>query len=162
MKRSLRACLLAVGCVSFAASAHSQSLAEAARKEKARRAEIAKTGQDKPAVLDEWALRNAEAETFTEVKATGAAERQRPSDIGRPAPSNPNKARAATPPKTTPTTPPSSTTPRVAKTELGRGWSTGKDNTTQMRDAPPGTKPIHETTPRRCGGQDLNGNPICH
>jgi hypothetical protein len=131
-----------------------------AKKEKARRAEVAKTGKDQAVVVDEWALRTVEGETFTAVEATGAAERVRTSEPGTPAPSNPNRARTTPAPKTTPKTPPSGAPKQAASTELGRGWSTGKDNTTQMRNAPPGTQPIHPTSPRRIVGRDQNGNPI--
>lgn len=163
MRHSLAVLFLVLGGLSLAASANSQSLAEAAKKEKARRAKNAANLKDKQVVvIDDHALRNAEASTFSAVQVSGApSQARKPVELGRPVPENPNRTRpAASQQKETKSGSTTSSSPRIAETELGRGWSTGKDNTTQMREAPPGTKPIHPTTPRTMVGRDRNGNPI--
>lgn len=157
------AALAAACCLSFAASAQSQSLAEVAKREKARRAENSQTDKDKEVVVvDEFALRNTHASTFSAVEVTGGATRESapatPVELGRPAPENPNRAKPPAPAKNK--TQASAAPPRLEQTELGKGWTTDRGNTSQMREAPPGTKPIHPTTPRTQVGHDKNGNPI--
>lgn len=158
--RSLLLFVVAGGLL-LASSAHSQSLAELAKKEKARRARIAADSKNQPAtVIDEHALRSVEASTFSAVQVSGAPKRAREVrevELGRPVPENPNRTRSASSQKRETK---SKSTKSPAGTELGRGWTTGNDNTTQMRSAPPGTKPIHPTSPRTMVGRDRNGNPI--
>lgn len=64
MKVSAALGLVSVGCFAFAVSASSQSLAEIAKKEKARRAEISEAGNDTQ-VVDGHALRNVQSDKFT-------------------------------------------------------------------------------------------------
>ena len=158
MRHFFAASLLAVGGLSFAAMAQSQSLAEVAKKEKARRAEIAETSKDKPVVVvDEHALRTTQASTFTAVEVTGGATRSTdPVELGRPAPENPNRAKPVAPAKKDVQVrrPP----PGVANTEMGKGWSTNHDNTSHMREAPPGTVPLQATHPYV--RTDEHGRPI--
>ena len=159
MRRVLTVVLLAFGCFSVAAAAHSQSLAEVAKKEKVRRAKNAEQTKAKEVlVLDDHALRNAEASTFSAVQVSGAPTREpvARARLARPLTENPNRKQPATPPKKEANTESGGvpTSPMgAAQSELGRGWSTGKDNTTQMREAPPGTEPMHPRMP----GRDKNG-----
>ncbi len=175
MRMSLTPLLLAVGSFALAASAHSQSaqsaqsagrpsLAEVARNEKARRAANARTGKSSQvAKVDEQALRNVYAPTFTAVEVTGAGERSSTpaAPTGGTAPSNPNRPpRSAT--KETGRTTPKPSTPTAANTELGKGWSTnhGVPNTGRGWDTKRSTKgvvPIHPTTPQ---GPDYKGPAI--
>lgn len=160
------AMVVVAGCVSLAASAHSQSLAELAKKEKARRAANAQSGRSAEVVtVDEVALRNAESSTFTAVESNVRTASPRPAlePSSAPVPVRDRDGAATT--KESRKSGASSTNPsangnKVAETDLGKGWSTNHDNQKGLRPAPPGTQPIHPTSPRTQVGMDKNGNPI--
>jgi hypothetical protein len=158
--------LVVLGCVSLASSAHSQSLAELAKKEKARRAANVQSGKSAEVVtVDEVALRNAESSTFTAVESNVRTASPRP-ELESTAPNAAARDRASASARNEPSRSGASTSNQsangnqVAETDLGKGWSTNHDNQKGLRPAPPGTQPIHPTSPRTQVGLDKNGNPI--
>jgi hypothetical protein len=135
MKMSMTTVLLAACGIFLAASPHSQSLADVARKERARRTENAKTGKSAQVVaMDEQAIRQIDAPTFMAVQISGRPESSstREPQLGELAPSG------ATPPVVdrskpieTVRTPPQASTPAPGKNKnkLERGWSDVPDHT---------------------------------
>jgi len=133
MRNAVAILSLASACLVYAGTGHTQSLAEVAKKEKARRAQISETRKDgEVVVVGERALRNANGSTFTAVEVTGGPDRaERSTTAAGPPPVNPNKATA--PPQTAQSTTPRPSTPTAANTELGKGWS-------KKNEPPPGGK----------------------
>lgn len=133
MRNAVAILSLASVCLALAGTARSQSLAEVAKKEKARRAQISQTREDTAvAVVDERALRNANGSTFAGVEVTGARERADLTGSATAPPVNPNRATTAPPTKSAQKTSRPST-PTVANTELAKGWS-------KKNEPPPGGK----------------------
>jgi hypothetical protein len=133
MKNAVATLSLASVCLAFAGMVQGQSLAEIAKKEKARRAKISETKTDDAPVVGERALRNANGSTFAAVEVTGARARgESPLAAANSPAVNPNK-RTATPPKNASQATARPSTPKVANTELGRGWS-------EKSEPPPGGK----------------------
>jgi hypothetical protein len=162
---------LASVCLTFAGAAHAQSLADIAKKEKARRAQITETRNDGGGVVvDDHALRNANGSTFSAAEVTGAPKRAEWTPApGQPL-ANPNR-RATSPPTKTAQTTTGTSNPTPAETEKGRGWSTQKQPTSGGRGWNHRRKeilesmgrtvePIHPTSNRRIVGRDHNGVPI--
>ncbi len=141
---------LASACLSYAGTGHAQSLAEVAKKEKARRAQISETRTDGDAVaIGERELRNANGSTFTAVEVKGGQNRAAtPSAAASAPPVNPNKQTTAPSTKTGQTTSRPSA-PTAANTELGKGWSTKNESATGERGWNPRRKEILESMGRR-------------
>ena len=149
MRNAMATLSLASACLAYAGTGHTQSLAEVAKKEKARRAQISETRKDGDVVVvGERALRNANGSTFTAVEVTGARDRAEWSaPAAGPPPVNPNKATTAPPTKTAQTTPGPST-PTAANTELGKGWSKNNEHPPSGRGWNPRRKEILESMGR--------------
>lgn len=132
MRRLSITFLVAAIGFAFAASAHSQSLGELARKEKARRKDNATTGKSSQVVVvDENALGTIDAPTFTAVQVTGAPESSSPNaslsgDVA-PAPSASTRPKKLDTMATGKTPQPSSS--RARKRNSKRGWSDIPDHT---------------------------------
>ena len=108
--------------LAITATASSQSLVELAQKEKARRAEIAKT-RESVEVIDAHRLTTVYSDTFTAIEVTGSLQPEspaEPAELGRPPLENPNRTIEI------PTTQ-SSTTGNGA-VAMGRGWSPGSEH----------------------------------
>lgn len=140
MRTTIASIVIVAGCICLAASAESQSLAEIAKKEKARRAANAQSSKsDDVVTIDETALRNSESSTFSAVEssvqtAAPASLQSTPVTPVTPrAPRNPRgetRTSSGTPSDTAQST--SSGSKGMGNTDLSKGWSTDKDNTTQL------------------------------
>jgi len=121
MRRSSILWLAVSSCFLVTATASPQSLAELAQKEKARRAEIAKSGKTVE-IIDAHALTTVDSDTFTAIEVTGPLREisaASPAELGRPILENPNRTIEID------TTPSSSSAQQGA---TGRGWSSGNDH----------------------------------
>lgn len=120
MRRSSITWLAAAGWLVLTATASSQSLVELAQQEKARRAEIAKTGETVE-VVDAHELTSVYSDTFSAIEVSGALQQEspaEPAELGRPPLENPNRAIEIAPGQ-------SSTTANGA---VGRGWTSGSEH----------------------------------
>jgi len=148
MRKAVATLSLASACLAYAGTGHTQSLAEIAKNEKARRAKISETRKDGGVVVvDERALRNANGSTFIAVEGTGMRDRaELPTTAAGQPPVNPNRPATTAPPTKAAQTTPSS--PTAANTELGKGWSKNNEKGAGGKGWNPRRKEILESMGR--------------